>query len=57
MTFSPQTSIHIRNLPADTTEEALFSAYKLFGTVLGCQVKKEKESLDRTFGFVNFNNA
>lgn len=52
--FSPQTSIYIRNLPQNTTEDGLFAAFKAYGTVLGLQVKKEKDSIERLLGFVNF---
>lgn len=57
MNFSPQTSVYIRNLPSNSNEDSLLKAFKVYGTVLGCQVKKEKDSTDRTFGFVNFKDA
>jgi len=48
------TNIFIKNLPADITSEQLEALFKPYGTVTSSVINVDKETKNRSFGFINY---
>lgn len=54
--FSESTSVFIRNLPSDVTDEDLFQEFQKAGSVINCQVLRDHLSNSKKKGLVNYIN-
>lgn len=52
--FNENTSIFVRNLPEEVTDDELFTMFQQSGSVMNCQVLRDHKSKSKCMGLVNF---
>lgn len=55
--FSEASSVFVRNLPTDVTDDGLFQEFQKAGSVINCQVLRDHQSNSKQMGLVNFINT